>query len=66
MASSKGQQGTAAMNNRARIERMTRELNAEPAAQFFAGLINLFARRAPKEANTSNVGAPARIRLSYK
>jgi hypothetical protein len=46
--------------NSARIERMTRELNAEPAAQFFASLIKLFARYSP------TVSAPAKAGLSSK
>lgn len=52
--------------NSARIERMTRELNAEPAAQFFGSLINLIARFSQKVETPSKVGIPAKSRLSLE
>jgi hypothetical protein len=52
--------------NSARIERMTRELNAEPAAQFFGHLISLVARFLPGDDTPSNPGYPAKARLSLE
>lgn len=53
------------MNN-ARIERMIREVNAEPAAQFFDSLIRLVERLWPTVSTSSMPGAPSKARLSYK
>jgi hypothetical protein len=52
--------------NDARIERMIREVNAEPAAQFFGSLIALVERHWPKVSIPATVSAPAKSRLSYK
>jgi hypothetical protein len=53
------------MNN-ARIERMIREVNAEPAAQFFGSLIALVERHWPRVNMPATASAPAKARLSYK
>jgi hypothetical protein len=53
------------MNN-ARIERMIREVNAEPAAQFFGSLIALVERHWTKVSITATVNASPKSRLSYK
>jgi hypothetical protein len=52
--------------NSARIERMTRELNAEPAAQFFESLIGLIARLSQKGDTPAKVAIPAKGRLSLE
>ena len=53
------------MNN-ARIERMTREVNAEPAARLFGSLVALVERHWPKVSIPAKASAPAKPRLSCK
>ncbi len=52
--------------NDARIERMIREVNAEPAAQFFGSLIALVERHWPKVNIPATVNTSPKSRLSYK
>jgi hypothetical protein len=50
----------------ARIERMTRELNAEPATKFFENLFRLVGLVVPKPIPATQARGPAKFKLSYK
>jgi len=52
--------------NSARIERMTREVNAEPAAQFFGHLVSLVDHPLPAVRFPSLAGLLAKIGFSSK
>jgi hypothetical protein len=49
----------------ARIERMSRELNAEPAAKFFGNFVDMIAHFFPQSGRPVKVGMPAKARLAH-